>query len=375
MQARETPGIMVTLTYDTYMRDENGNIIGENPADTRPLDKKDCQKFIKRLRRYFDYNFSNNNIKYIIAGEHGKRTYRSHYHALLFGVSFDDLFFYKKSKRGNRIYKSRTLEKIWGHGICTVDCVNLNAAVARYCTKYCSKDYGIDDTFMLFSHGIGENELRRNFNGLNYVVEGRLHPVPKSVWQWYILNKYQDSRLEEFNRANSVLYCAPDKLAKERSLSKIYPLLFPFRGMSNYITQKKAERNALQREIYRSIRDNDTLYRRYLRYWKRQNEVFEVSKPNDLSRILSLDNEKYWFYKQKALKAYNTRLKRCTEVGVDVPRCNYSITRTFAPPLSRHKGANDTKKSAVALFELHNIIENPFEWRYKCNDYGQFTFL
>lgn len=226
---------------------------------------------------------------------------------------------------------SRTLSKLWNNGICTIDCVNLNAAVASYCTKYCSKDYGIDDTFMLFSHGIGEEELRRRFNGLSYVVEGRIHPIPRSVWQWYILNKYKDTRLKAFNSANSVLYRAPDRLTKERVSSKFYPILAPFRGLSNYITQLKAERNALQREIYRGIRDNDTVYRRYLYYWKYKHLLIEKTRPGDLQRILSLDDKKYWFYKHAALRCYNARQRSRTEVGILTPRCNYSITKAFAP--------------------------------------------
>lgn len=358
MESVINPGVMVTLTYDNFIRDKKGNIIGETPPDCRELSKKDCQDFIKRLRRYFKYHSLGDNIKYLLAAEHGKSG-RSHYHALLFGVQFTDIVPYKKSKRGNMIYHSRLLTKLWGNGIATVDCLNLNGAVASYCTKYCSKDYGIDDTFMLFSHGIGEAELRRRFNGLNYVVEGRLHPVPKSVWQWYILNKYQDSRLEAFNRANSVLYRAPDRLAKERATSKFYPLFMPFKSLSNYITQIKAERNALQREIYRSIRDNDSKYKRYLAYWKNKTLLIEQTRMPDKERILHLDNQKYWFYKQAALRCYSARLERCTDFGIEVPRCNYKITKTFAPPPSRHKGANDTKITKPVLFLLDNIKETP----------------
>lgn len=184
MESRVNYGVMVTLTYDTY---KYFNSFEENETDpTIPLSKKHCQDFIKRLRKHFE----GQTIKYILTAERGKRTGRAHYHALLFGVKFDDLQQYKKSKRGNVIYKSKTLEKIWKHGICTVDCINLSAKVARYCTKYCAKDYGVDDTFMLFSRGIGQEELRRRFNGKSYWIDGREYTIPKDVWKWYIENKY-----------------------------------------------------------------------------------------------------------------------------------------------------------------------------------------
>lgn len=177
MQARESKNCcMVTLTYDTFKRDEKGNIIGEN-LNLRSVDKKDCQLFIKRLRSYFDYHGQEEPIKYIISAEYGKTTGRPHYHALLFGVEFDDLVFHKKTKRGNKIYISKTLEKLWKHGICTVDACRVSASIAKYCTKYCMKDFGADDTFMLCSQNIGINELMKAFNGLSYWIDGQEYPL------------------------------------------------------------------------------------------------------------------------------------------------------------------------------------------------------
>lgn len=171
--------MMITLTYDTYKYDSRGNIIGENiPDRDLHVSKAHAQRFIKRLR----WSFPDKKLSYIATGEYGKKTHRAHYHFLIFGMCFDDLRYYKKSKRGNIIYKSPTLEKIWSGdkehngGICTVDCINPSVAVARYCTKYCAKDSGVDDTFMLFSHGIGETMLRKLFNGKNYILDGKEFP-------------------------------------------------------------------------------------------------------------------------------------------------------------------------------------------------------
>ena len=57
-EAQYTQGCMITLTYDNYARDNNGNIIGELPPNRDlPLSKRDCQLFIKRLRKHFDMPF------------------------------------------------------------------------------------------------------------------------------------------------------------------------------------------------------------------------------------------------------------------------------------------------------------------------------
>lgn len=184
-EAKYNPGMMLTLTYDTYKRDDKGNIIGEN-LNLCGVHKEDCQKFIKRLRYYYP----NNDIKYMIAAEFGTRTGRPHYHALIFGLQFDDCVPYKKSKRGNMIYRSSTLEKIWNNGICTVDSLNLSASTARYCTKYCAKLGGVNDTFMLFSQGIGKKWLMDNFNGKSYWIDGREYSIPRFIWNEYIEKKY-----------------------------------------------------------------------------------------------------------------------------------------------------------------------------------------
>ena len=239
MELKYSTACMITLTYDTYIRDEHGNIIGEQVAD-RCVDKRDAQLFIKRLRRSLElphisqarakinhflnlsyrksrmriskrlykkqmraryakemedyireYVFQRvQKIKYLLTAEYGKRTHRPHYHALIFGYQFPDLVKYKKSKRGNQIYKSHTLEKIWNHGICTVDAKVGNAKMARYCTKYCAKDSRADDTFMLVSRDIGTRALLEEFNGISYFVDGREYPIPKLIWNQVILQRY-----------------------------------------------------------------------------------------------------------------------------------------------------------------------------------------
>ena len=103
MEARVNVGMMITLTYDTYRNGVDGE---ENPVDTSLcVQKTHAQRFIKRLRKHFP----NKTIKYLLTAEYGKKTHRAHYHALIFGVMFNDLRYYKKSKRGNIIYKSPTL--------------------------------------------------------------------------------------------------------------------------------------------------------------------------------------------------------------------------------------------------------------------------
>lgn len=366
-QAKESKkAVMVTLTYDTFQRDKDGKIMTDKngiPLENltlRNVDKRDCQLFIKRLREYFDRKKNVQNIKYLLSAEYGKTTGRPHYHAILFGVEFDDLIFHKKSKRGNTIYRSNTLDKLWKNGICTVDSTLITPAVARYCTKYALKDLGFDDTFMLCSQGIGLNGMLKDFNGKSYWIEGREHPIPRIVWQHYIAKKYEKwynpaKPLRTFTykyvnmNGNSTYYprCITYRkdfiwkkywIENDRYIKKYVPFWFlslayktkPCGNSSQnvLVPHKKAQRlfekcdfnlykqaykaymdNRKARERFRNIRDNDKVYQSYLQYWKDKSKALENIRGKALNRVYLLDDKKYHNYKVKYLQwTLNNRL-------------------------------------------------------------------
>lgn len=55
---------------------------------TPTLSKRDLQLFFKRLR----HHYPDNSLKYFVAGEYGSRRGRPHYHALIFGIPFQDKY-------------------------------------------------------------------------------------------------------------------------------------------------------------------------------------------------------------------------------------------------------------------------------------------
>lgn len=61
---------------------------------------------------------------------------RPHYHALIFNHDFSDKTF-QSDRNGIPLYISKSLEKLWGKGYCTVGTVSLESAgyVARYTLK------------------------------------------------------------------------------------------------------------------------------------------------------------------------------------------------------------------------------------------------
>lgn len=111
----------ITLTYDQVNLPGDG---GLRPAEH--------QKFMKRLRR----RFPEKRIKFLHCGEYGGRYRRPHYHTILFGVGFDDRYFFKE-KNGNQLFRSPTLEALWPVGQSLIGAVTFESAayVARYCVS------------------------------------------------------------------------------------------------------------------------------------------------------------------------------------------------------------------------------------------------
>ena len=352
MQARESKDCcMITLTYDTFKRDEKGNILTdsngiplENLAD-RNVDKRDCQLFIKRLREYFDRKKNTQGIKYILTAEYGKRTHRPHYHAILFGLKFDDLIFHKKSKRGNSIYRSPTLEKLWKNGICTVDSVCVSSAIAKYCTKYCAKDYGVDDTFMLASQGVGLNEMLKAFNARSYWIDGQEYPVPRLVWQKYITKKY--------NFVNkSIKKCINHLTGEIAKISPSFCYVNKNNDLDNELDDIPFRSNVLARRYARAYRDKDIEYNGYLKYWRDKAE--QRPQKSLREKVALLDNTRYWRYKsdclkymyKKALTRYQYLLLPRKKIRWEMPKTT-PISRYFREKLPRPTrliGATDRKK-------------------------------
>jgi len=107
-----------------------------NPANLPPggtLYKKHFQDFMKRLR----FHYANRKIRYYMVGEYGAKGDRPHYHAIVYGVDFEEDRVLLKKNRGNPLYRSPTLDRLWGHGFASIG--NVTFQSASYCARYCLK--------------------------------------------------------------------------------------------------------------------------------------------------------------------------------------------------------------------------------------------
>jgi len=110
----------ITLTYAPEFLPKGGS-----------LDRRAFPLFMKRLRKEVGP------VRYFHAGEYGEENGRPHYHALLFGLRFDDQRASGKSKGGFPVFRSDTLQWLWPDGFSDIGAVSFESAsyVARYCLK------------------------------------------------------------------------------------------------------------------------------------------------------------------------------------------------------------------------------------------------
>lgn len=123
----------VTLTYDEeHVPTINGK---------KTLVKRDCQLFLKRLRKVEEH------VRYYLVGEYGSNTHRPHYHAIMFNIK-----------------DVRNIQKEWGNGFTFSPPLDKKGAEIRYVLKYLNKEKkgkikDVEPEFSLMSKGIGKNYL------------------------------------------------------------------------------------------------------------------------------------------------------------------------------------------------------------------------
>lgn len=159
-----TKATFLTMTYN----DDNVPIKQSEDKFTLTVCKEDVQLFLKRLRKKLK-----NEIKYYLVSEYGGTTYRPHYHAIIYGLSYHDhQVIYDAWKKGN------------------IKLGTVTDASIHYVTGYLiSKDStpdGAERVFSLMSKGLGKKHIEENrdhYGKLNQVYvkteNGIIHSMPR----------------------------------------------------------------------------------------------------------------------------------------------------------------------------------------------------
>lgn len=173
----------VTLTYD----DEH--------LKSPKLIYRDFQLFAKSLRK-----LQNDPIGYFVTGEYGDKTKRPHWHVLIFNWAPADGMHKYTSELGDRVCESKTLGRLWKHGLSEYGSVTFKSAA--YCARYAAKKlvHGSDGheyepiSKKSNKHAIGKAWLEKHYEDV--VREGRIIlddgtavPVPRYYEKWLKENK------------------------------------------------------------------------------------------------------------------------------------------------------------------------------------------
>lgn len=123
--------IFLTLTYD------------EEHLTSDRLQYLDFQLFMKSLREKVTRGVTDKELKnklyipYIVTGEYGEKNKRPHWHALLFNYAPTDQKLKYTTDRGENVWESQEIDKIWKKGMTEYGSVTMDSAgyVARYAAK------------------------------------------------------------------------------------------------------------------------------------------------------------------------------------------------------------------------------------------------
>lgn len=219
------------MVHEAQMHQENSfiTLTYEHEPESKSINVEHFQKFMKRLRKHYN----NRKIRFFHCGEYGKvyapedtsrvnplphpvmgareALGRPHYHAILFGLDFEDKEFFK-IRDGNRLYTSKILRKLWTHGHVTTGAVTRQSAayVARYVMKKINGDiaepyyqrlgedgelFPVQPEYTTMSRrpGIGDTWYKKYKKDLfpydECIVEGKKVPVPS-----YYLKKLKEEQ-------------------------------------------------------------------------------------------------------------------------------------------------------------------------------------
>ncbi len=213
----------ITLTY-------NNENLGNNRLDYRHF-----QKFVKDLRYHLfsellekmypklsqehqrqlwrgipkerrDEIYGTIKTSIFCTGEYGDKSKRCHWHALIFNWEPSDKAHKYTSARGDRVYSSEILDRLWGRGITEFGAVTFESA--GYCARYATKKlmHGKDGhEFEPISRrsskqAIGKSWITKYYkevfhNGFIVLPDGTQSGIPRYYEKW--LKKYQP---EEWTR-------------------------------------------------------------------------------------------------------------------------------------------------------------------------------
>lgn len=217
----------IRCVHESMMYDNNAFITltySDEHVGNNKLDYRDFQLFAMRLRSHIRADirkrvgkqkwstfsketkkeiYNEFKISYFCTGEYGSKTKRQHWHAIIFNWRPLDAKLIRTTDRGDKVYSSDDLTKLWGKGIAEFGDVTFHSA--GYCARYAAKklSHGNDGChdFLPISrqsttHAIGKKWLEKFWPDIFNYGECRIQtskgiqtcPIPRYYEKWLLKN-------------------------------------------------------------------------------------------------------------------------------------------------------------------------------------------
>ena len=194
-QAEHEDSAFVTLTYDEdyvpriradYSTFLQYTIHGHDGDQLQTVDRKDLQKYFKRLRKKIKF-------KYFACAEYGEQSGRPHYHMIIFGQPKCDCV----PRNGSKIIEHSCIyQEKWPFG--RIDVGSAEADSIRYVAQYIDKKislvddpepyHGREQESQYNSNGIGKGYLEKNASKLARDLTDKHRQIPVGLSRYYIKN-------------------------------------------------------------------------------------------------------------------------------------------------------------------------------------------
>lgn len=292
-------GVFVTLTYNN----ENLLVTGTKPIvagdEMGTLNKKDVQKFMKKLR----VKLGDKKIKYIIAGEYGTAFKRPHYHCIIIGI---DRYTLTQDEWNN----------IWKKGNVDIDPRPIGAGCINYIHSYIKKDsfltkedklnfekeYNRVAPFILQSQGIGKKWALENVDGWSKSMKMKYNGHTTSVPRYYVkLIKKLEGKTIKIKRTINNVY-------KNQTIKNEYVYYKVIENINGKYTKQIIEncRKALNETVEKlkkedKIKNINTLIKEFDRRINEKNRIYEDN--------LKIENIELYKIKYKPLTKEQTKIR------------------------------------------------------------------
>lgn len=257
----DNKGVFITLSYNN----PNLPMTKERLTTLKP---KDIVNFKKRLRKYAEKHqkpfreWTNPQthkverpIRTFECGEYGMNGTRAaiggnpHYHMIVMNWMPNDLVFDKISKKsGLPVYKSETIEKLWGKGYCPIGFITYESA--SYVSRYTLKKNGLaKKERVYYDEQQPDGKMKRRW----HTKEGKqksefitMSTMP-GIGKQYFLNHF-----EEIKQNKHILIKANDNV-KVRKVPRYYRKIWEKLDWQSYHRYKYDIQEEAQKNILREI--------------------------------------------------------------------------------------------------------------------------